>query len=108
MEWFKKFTQNTEPWTRIDGEPVEFEWNIFPGFNKLQLSQEVPELPLRLGETPETFTRRIIFMSMVNDISWGSEDNKIECESNAELVSPFARRFGAGQWSFIDPGSEKK
>ena len=47
-------------------------------------------------------------MSIFNDISWGSEDNKIDCESNAQLVSLFARRFGAGQWSFLVPGSEKK
>ena len=47
-------------------------------------------------------------LSMFNDISWGSKDNKIECESNAQLVSLFARRFGAGQWSFLGPGSEKK
>ena len=47
-------------------------------------------------------------MSMFNDISWGSKDNKIECESNVQLVSLFARRFGAGQWSFLGPGSQKK
>ena len=47
-------------------------------------------------------------MSMFNDISWGSRDNKVECESNANLVSLYARRFGAGQWSFLGPGSEKK
>ena len=47
-------------------------------------------------------------MSMFNDISWESKDNKIECESNTKLVSPFARRFGAGQWSFLGPGSKKK
>ena len=93
---------------RIDGEPMEFEWNIFPGFNTLQLSQEVQELLLRLNETPKNFTGRIIFMSMFNNISWGSKDNKIECESNAQLVSLFARRFGAGQWSFLGSGSEKK
>ena len=87
---------------------MEFEWNIFPGFNTLQLSQEVKELLLRLNETPENFTGRIIFMSMFNDISWGSRDNKVECESNANLVSLYARRFGAGQWSFLGPGSEKK
>ena len=46
-------------------------------------------------------------MSMFNDISWGSKDNKIECESNAQLVSLLARRFGARQWSFLGPGSEK-
>ena len=47
-------------------------------------------------------------MSMFNDISWGSKDNKKECESNTQLVSLFARRFGAGQWSFLGLGSEKK
>ena len=90
------------------GEPMEFELNIFPGFNTLQLSQEVQELLLRLNEAPENLTGRMIFMSMFNDISWRSRDNKIECESNAQLVSLFARRFEAGQWSFLGPGSEKK
>ena len=47
-------------------------------------------------------------MSMFDDISWGSKDNKKECESNAQLVSLFAKRFAAGQWSFLEPGSEKK
>ena len=32
-------------------------------------------------------------MSMFNDISWRSQDNEQECESNAELVSIYARRF---------------
>ena len=80
----------------------------FPGFNTLQLSEEVKSLLLRSDETPENFTRRIIFMSMFNDISWGSKDNKKECEANAQLVSLLAKRFGPGQWSFLGPGSEKK
>ena len=40
-------------------------------------------------------------MSMFNDISWGSKDNKKECQSNAQLVSLYAKRFGAGQWYSI-------
>ena len=47
-------------------------------------------------------------MSMFNDISCGSRDNEKECESNANLVSQNAERFGSGQWSFLEPGSEKK
>ena len=86
---------------RIDGEPMEFEWNIFPGFNTLQLSEEVKRLLFRLQETLENFTGRILFMSMFNDISCGSRGNVKECESNANLVSLSAKRFGAGQWSFI-------
>ena len=44
---------------------------------------------------------------MFNDISWGSEVNKIECESNAQVVSLYAKRFGTRQWSFLGLGSEK-
>ena len=87
---------------------MDFEWNIFPGFNTLQLSDEFKSLLLRLGETPENFTGRIIFMSMFNDISRGSRDNEEECKLNAKLVSVYAKRCGKGQWSFIGPGSEKK
>ena len=47
-------------------------------------------------------------MSMFNDISWGSQDNEQECESNANFVSTYARRFSPGRWSFLGPGSEKK
>ena len=67
----------------------------------MQLSEEVKRLLLRLDETPENFTGRILFMSMFNDISCGSKDNEKECLANAKLVSLYARRVGKGQWSFI-------
>ena len=86
LEWFKS-TPESRNLDRIDGEPMECEWNIFPGFKALQLSQEVKELQLRLNESPQNFTGRIIFMSMFNDISWGSKGHKIECESDANFVS---------------------
>ena len=104
LTWFKS-SPEYRPLDRIDGEPMEFEWNIFPG---LQLCHKVQELLLRLSVTPEKFTGRIIFMSMFNDISWGSKGNEQECELSAKLVSIFARRFSPGRWSFLGPGSEKK
>ena len=106
-----KFSENTQAdrnFDRIDGEPMDFEWNIFPGFNTLQLNDELKCLLLRLDETPENFTGRIIFMTMFNDVSCGSRDNEQECLSNANLVSLHAKRFGKGQWTFIGLGSEKK
>ena len=106
LAWFKSSPGHKAVDT-IDGEPVEFEWNIFPGFTTLQLCNSVQELLSRLSVTPEKLTGRIIFMSMFNDISWGSKD-KIECESSAQLVSLYAKRFGAGQWSLLGPGSKKK
>ena len=67
--WFKSSSRYSALDT-IDGEPMEFEWNIFPGFTTLQLCHKVQELQLRLSVTLEKFTGRIIFMSMFNDISW--------------------------------------
>ena len=92
----------------INGEPTEFEWNIFPGFTTLQLCGKVTDLLSRLGETLETFTGRILFMSMFNDISCDKKGNEEECLANAKVVSIFAKKFGKGQRSFVGPGSEKK
>ena len=106
LGWLKS-SQNYRNFDRIDGEPMEFEWNIFPGYNTLQLNEEVKRLLLRSDETPESFTGRIIFMSMFNDISFGSKDN----EKNAwQMPNSFLciQRCGKGQWSFIGLGSEKK
>ena len=92
----------------INGESTEFEWNIFPGFTTLQLCDKISDLLSSMGQTPETFTGRILFMSMFNDIFCGRYDNKDECLRNANIVKTFAGRCGIGQWSFIGPGSEKK
>ena len=100
--------QSYRDYDGISGEPTEFEWNIFPGFTTLQLCGKVTDLLSRLGETPETFTGRILFMSMFNDISCDKKDNEEECVANAQVVSILAGKFGIGQWSFTGPGSEKK
>ena len=107
IEWITT-SQSYRDYEGISGEPTDFEWNIFPGFDTLQLYGKVKDLLSRLGETPENFTGRILFVSMFNDISCGTRDNEQECLANARLVSLYARKFGKGQWSFIGPGSEKK
>ena len=43
---------------------MEFEWNIFQDSIRLQFREEVNRLLLRLDETPENFTGRIIPTSM--------------------------------------------
>ena len=106
LSWFKSSSQY-RTWDTIDGEPMDFEWNIFPGFTTLQLCNKVHEFMSKMSD-PSEFKGRIIFMSMFNDILWGSEDNERECNANADLVSIHAKRFPAGRWSFLGPGSEKK
>ena len=108
LEWFKSSSEY-RTLDRIDGEPMEFEWNIFTGFHTLQVCHKVQELLSRLSVTPEKFYGRVIFMSMFNDISWGSKDNekemRVKCSTRLSLCK---ERFGAGQWSFFGLGSKKK
>ena len=107
IEWITT-DQSYRDYDGINGEPTEFEWNIFPGLTTLQLCGKVTDLLSKLGETPETFTGRILFMSMFNDISCDRKGNKEECVANAKVVTILARKFGIGQWSFIGPSFENK
>ena len=70
---------------------MEFEWNIFPGFTLLQLVDEVQKFTNKMSD-PAQFKGRIIFMSMFNDITWGSKGNEQECIANATCVSLFAKK----------------
>ena len=74
----------------------------------MQVCGKISGLLSDLGQTPETFTGRILFMSMFNDISCDRKGNKEECLANARVVKVLAKKFGMGHWSFIGPGSEKK
>ena len=74
----------------------------------LQLCDKISNLLSSLGQSPEAFTGRILFMLMFNDIFCDRYDKKDECLKNANIVKTFAKIFGIGQWSFIGPGSEKK
>ena len=89
-------SQSYRDFDGISGEPTEFEWNVFPGFTALQLYGKVTDLRSRLGEAPENFTGRILFMSMFNDISCGTKDNERESLANGKDVSTYAKRFGKG------------
>ena len=100
LTWFKSSSQYRTLDT-IDGESMEFEWNIFPGFSTLQFCNKVQEFMSKMRDPPKQSKGRIIFMSMFNDILWGSEDNEQECDANANLVSIYARRFTPGRWSFL-------
>ena len=99
LTWFKNSSQYRALDT-IDGEPMEFEWNIFPGFTTLQLCNKVQEFKNKMDD-PAQFQGRIIWMSMINDIIWWTKDNEQECEFCASLVSICARRFSTVRWSVI-------
>ena len=86
-----------------DGEPIEFEWKIFPGFTTLTF---VREILARKNTELGTFKDQIISMSMFNDIEWKKIDEN--CISNAEQVKNYSDRFLPGHWTFLGPRPEKK
>ena len=94
LTWFRS-SSKFRTLDTFDGEPMEFEWNIFPGFTTLQLCNKVQEFMSQMSESAEQFTGRIIFMSMFNDISWRSEGREQECIANATLVSLLAKRISS-------------
>ena len=52
LTWFKSSSQYRALYT-IDGEPMEFERNIFPGFTTLQLCNKVQEFMSKMSDQPE-------------------------------------------------------
>ena len=103
LTWFKSSPQYRTLNTTA-GEPMEFEWNIFPGFTTLQLCNKVHEFMIHMGEL-EKFQGRITFMSMLNDIIWRNKDNETECIAISTLVTICKKDFfqqDVGHFSDLD------
>ena len=47
LTWFKSSSEY-RALDRIDGEPMEFEWKIFPGFTTLQLCHKSPRVTVKI------------------------------------------------------------
>ena len=48
----------------VSGESTEFEWNIFTGFTSLQLCDKISNLLSSLGQSPETFIGRTLYVNV--------------------------------------------
>ena len=59
--------------------------------HRLQLCDRIINPLSSLGQSPETFTGRILFMSMFNDISCEVKGKKEQCLKDADFVKTFAR-----------------
>ena len=106
-EEFRQFNSYRES-LGIDGEPIEFEWNIFPGLTSLEILQNIQGDLQERNIEPEDFEDRIIFMLMFNDIEETKKGHLENCISNSEQVKMCAERFSRGYWTFLGAGDEKK
>ena len=57
LGWIKS-SESHRNFDGINGEPTEFEWNIFPGFNTLQLCDKVKEFTEQIGRNTRKFHRK--------------------------------------------------
>ena len=93
-----------EEFLGIDGEAIEFEWNLVPRFTTLQIPRQIENE----STTPEQFLDRIMFMCMFNDIDWTKRNNEETCTSNSEQEKWYAQKFQTCHWTFMGPGDEWK
>ena len=79
-----KMSASCQELLEIDGEAIEFEWHLFPGFSSFQIFQESQNDLRKRNIEPEKFTDRIVFASMFNDIDWTKRRYSERCISNSE------------------------
>ena len=92
----------------FEGEPIDFEWKIFPGATALDILHEIQADLQGKHVTPENFSDRIIFMSMFNDIELEGKDNEDSCALTSRKIKEYASNFNDGHWAFLGPGEESK
>ena len=101
-------SQSYRDFDGINGEPTEFEWNIFPGFDTLRLCGKVKDLLSRLGEAPEISQEEFYLCRC--STTFPVEQKTMNKNVWHTLESYLCMQGGLvqDQWSFIGPGSEKK
>ena len=80
----------------LDGEPIDFEWKIFPGAKALDILHKIQADLQRKNITPENFSDRIIFMSMFNDIELERKDNEDCCALTSRKIKEYASKINDG------------
>ena len=77
----------------MDGEPIEFEWKLFPGSSALQVLHTIQKDLEGKDIIPENFSDRIIFMTMFNDIEFWKRGNEDSCTLISRAIKDYASKF---------------
>ena len=91
----------------IDGEPIEFEWNIFPRFTSIEILWKIQEDLEARQINPEQLEGRILFMSMFNDMDRTKNGNSLDCILNSKDATDYAKRFQRGHGGSEENGMER-
>ena len=92
----------------IAGQSIDIEWHVCLGDTTVQILQKLRVFKSETRHDPENFLDRIIFASMLNEITkWESRKVQDKCRAQAKDVVTYAKRFRPGYWCCCCPGSEK-
>ena len=97
-------SQNYRNFDRIDGEPMEFEWNIFTGFNTLRKIQKFIVPTSR--NTRKFHRKNYIYVDAQRHFLSNERQWRRMCGERSTRIS-VCKKIWKGQWSFIGPGSER-
>ena len=108
LTWFKSSSQYRTLDT-IDGEPMEFEWDIFSRIHHIAAHQQSPRVTVK----NERNTREIYWTDHLHGrCSMTSHGDLKTMNRNANLTPTsflfLQEDFSSGRWSFRGPGSEQK
>ena len=99
LGWFKDSSQY-RTLTTIDGEPMEFEWNIFPGFTTLQLCYKVQEFMSKWAYNQKISLDGLSSCRCSTTSHGNLKKIRKNCKETSQLVSIHAKWFSPGRWSF--------
>ena len=104
LTWFKSSPQY-RTLDRLDGEPVEFEWNIFQDSPHCSSATKFMSSCQKCAKSQKNSLDGLSSCRC----SMTSHGDLKKKSANQVLCSFLcAKRFSPGQWSFLGPGSEKK
>ena len=87
---------------------MDLELHVCLGDTSGRLWQKLQAFMSETGHETESFSDRIIFASIFNDMTnWETRKAQDTCRAQAEEVATFAARFRPGYGCFCGPGSEK-
>ena len=79
----------------------------FPGFTSIEILRHIHKDLNARHINPAQLERRILFMSMLNDIDWTKKGNFDVCVSIVREVSDYAKEFQRGHRSCVGPDDEE-
>ena len=99
FHYFQQSNEYTELSGIDDGEPIEFEWHLFPGFTSFEILRRTKQDLNVPRINSDQFEERITTLS--------GQRKEVLMYLEIQKVSGYAKEFPRGHWSFFGTGDEE-